>query len=151
MFNKNKWNIFIKLVIGGKLFTGCVIKTSNDFRQCVGTDFNIEIWCSELISLKSKYRCFIRYGKILDIKNYKGDPLLVPNKVVLDNIIKEYKHAPNAYTIDLSIDENNNTHLIEVNEGYSVGSYGLNHIQYAKFLATRWAELTNSEDEYKYF
>lgn len=43
------------------------------------------------------------------------------------------------------------TLLIEVNDGYSLGCYGLFYIDYAKLLAARWAELTGTEDEYKNF
>lgn len=39
------------------------------------------------------------------------------------------------------------TRSIEVNEGYSLASYGLYDIRYAKLLAARWAELTDTVDE----
>lgn len=39
------------------------------------------------------------------------------------------------------------TLLIEVNEGYSLASYGLYDIRYAKLLAARWAELTDTVGE----
>ena len=151
MANKEKWNVFIKPVVGGKLFTGTAIKSFKDFRYCVGADTDTKVWCSELVDFTSEYRCFIRYGNILDIKHYHGDPFMVPSKKFIQDIINEYKSAPNAYTIDIGIDKNGEEYLIEVNEGYSVGSYGLDHIKYAKFLATRWAQITNTEDEYKYF
>ncbi|MBQ8961536.1 MAG: hypothetical protein IJ071_10060 [Ruminococcus sp.] len=37
--------------------------------------------------------------------------------------------------------------LIEVNDGYALGCYGLFYIDYAKLLSARWAELTGTEDE----
>ncbi|WP_262922941.1 hypothetical protein [Hymenobacter cellulosilyticus] len=36
--------------------------------------------------------------------------------------------------------------VIEINEGYSIGSYGLPPLRYAKFLSARWAELTGTTD-----
>ena len=39
------------------------------------------------------------------------------------------------------------TLLIEMNDGYSIGCYGLNDVLYAKFLYARWAELTGTVDE----
>lgn len=146
MANKEKMNIFIKPTAGGKIFTGTVIKEFQDFRACVGVDESTEIWCSELVDFVSEYRCFIRYGEILGVKHYKGDAFIVPSKEVLENIINDYKDAPNAYVIDLGVTKNGETLLVEVNEGYSVGSYGLESIRYAKLLTTRWAELTNTED-----
>jgi len=146
MSNKEKLGIFIKPVAGGKLFTGTVVHDFRDFRNCVGADDNTEVWCSELVDFISEYRCFIRYGEILGIKNYKGDYFTLPSKVVLDAIIRDYKDAPNAYVMDLGVTDKGETFLVEINEGYSVGAYGLDSIKYAKLLATRWAELTNTED-----
>lgn len=37
-------------------------------------------------------------------------------------------------------------HKVEVNEGYSVGAYGLDSIKHAKLLSTIWAELTGTDD-----
>lgn len=148
MTNKDKWNVFIKPVEGGKLFTGGVIKEPQDFRICVGANDSTEVWCSEIVNFVSEYRCFIRYGKILDIKNYKGDCFIIPNKKVLKSIINDYTDAPKSYTIDLGITDKGETFLVEVNEGYSVGAYGLDSLKYAKLLATRWSELTNTEDPY---
>jgi hypothetical protein len=148
MSNKDKWGIFIKPVEGGKLFTGVVINDIKDFRICVGAQLDTEVWCSNIVNFISEYRCFIRYSEILDIKCYKGDCFIVPNKEILLNIVQDYKDAPNAYSIDLGITNKGETFLIEVNEGYSLGSYGLNSIKYAKLLATRWAELTNTIDEF---
>ena len=39
------------------------------------------------------------------------------------------------------------TLLIEINDGYALGNYGLQEILYAKLLSARWAELTETEDE----
>lgn len=148
MTNKDKWNVFIKPVEGGKLFTGAVIKEPKDFIACVGAKETTEVWCSDIVNFVSEYRCFIRYGEILDIKNYKGDYFVTPDKKVLESIIDDYVDAPNAYTIDLGVTDKGETLLIEVNEGYSIGAYGLNSLKYAKLLATRWAELTNTKDDY---
>jgi hypothetical protein len=146
MSNKEKLGIFIKPVEGGKLFTGTVVRDFKDFRACVGAQENTEVWCSDVVNFVSEYRCFIRYGEILDAKNYNGDCFISPNKEILTSIIRDYKDAPNAYTIDLGVTDKGETLLIEVNEGYSVGAYGLNSIKYAKLLATRWSQLTNTED-----
>lgn len=38
------------------------------------------------------------------------------------------------------------TLLVEVNDGYALGCYGLQHNLYAKLLAARWAELVGVPD-----
>ena len=37
-------------------------------------------------------------------------------------------------------------YLNEVNDGHSLGSYGMGAVSYAKFLSARWSELTETED-----
>lgn len=150
MSDNSKRGIFIKPVEGGKLFTGTVINTEADFRACVGAQPDTEVWCSEAVNFVSEYRCFIRYGEVVDIKHYRGDRCIVPSKEVLENVIKDYVGAPKAYTIDLGITDDERTLLVEVNEGYSVGAYGLESTAYAKVLATRWAELTETEDQFNW-
>lgn len=39
------------------------------------------------------------------------------------------------------------TLLVEINDGYSLGCYGLQHNLYAQPLSVRWAELVGTEDE----
>ena len=41
--------------------------------------------------------------------------------------------------------------LIEINDGYSLGAYGLQSVQYAQLLSARWAELTGTEDECDFY
>jgi len=150
MSNKEKMGIFIKPVSGGKLFTGAIIKEFKDFRTCVGAQEDTEVWCSELVNFISEYRCFIRHGEVLGVKYYKGDYFTIPSKEVLTAIINDYKDAPNAYTIDLGVTDKGETLLVEVNEGYSIGAYGLDSVKYARLLATRWAQLTNTEDMFNF-
>lgn len=146
MSNEEKLGIFIKPVAGGKLFTGTVIKQYSDFRACAGLAKDEEVWCSEILNFVSEYRCFIRYNDVICVKHYKGDPFISPSKDVLNSIMKDYKDAPSAYTIDLGVTDKGETYLVEVNEGYSVGVYGLDSIKYTKLLSTRWSELTGTED-----
>ncbi len=37
--------------------------------------------------------------------------------------------------------------MIEVNDGFSLGGYGLNALDYAKLLSARWCELVGISDE----
>ena len=42
------------------------------------------------------------------------------------------------------------TLLVEINDGYSRGCYGLPPNLYAQLLSARWAELVGTEDEYNF-
>ena len=80
------------------------------------------------------WRVFVRYGKILDIRPYKGDWKVHYAPSVIEDAIKAYTTAPNSYGIDFGVTSGGETLLVEVNEGYALGCYGLFPHLYAKFL-----------------
>lgn len=136
--------IFIKPV-KTKLFQGKVI---NSFSDYIGLNYqeNIEVWCSESINVITEWRCFVRYGQILDVRYYKGKWDSQLDLKIIEDAISKYKSASAAYCLDFGVDEQGNHYLIEVNDGHSLGSYGMGAISYAKFLSARWAEMTNTKD-----
>ena len=89
----------------------------------------------------------MKYGKILDVRRYKGDWRTCVDPKVIEKAVSEFISAPKGYGIDFGVTDKGETLLIEVNEGYSLGSYGLQSIDYAKLLSARWAELQSSVDE----
>lgn len=40
--------------------------------------------------------------------------------------------------------------LVECNDAYALGYYGLNDILYAQFISARWSQLLGHEDEYDF-
>ncbi|SHK53647.1 protein of unknown function [Clostridium cavendishii DSM 21758] len=144
--NPDKWNIFIKPV-EGKRFTGVVIKSAKDLIGCGTWGEDTDILCSEVVNFVAEWRCFVRYGKILDIRRYKGDFRMHFDHKVIENAVTQFTSAPNGYAIDFGVTDKGETLLIEVNDGYSLGCYGLVNLDYAKLLSARWSELTNTVDE----
>lgn len=147
--NPDCWPIFVKPYIDKK-FTGRVINSTKDLIGCGSCYENYDVICSEVIKLEAEWRAFIRYGKVLDVRRYSGDWRLHYNAEIIEKAVEAYKSQPAAFAIDFGLTDKGNTVLIEVNDGFSIGSYGLFHIDYAKLLATRWAELTGVEDEYDF-
>lgn len=143
------WPVFVKSVEGKRL-TGRIINGIHDLVGCGCCDENYEILCSELVDFIAEWRVFVRYGKILDVRPYRGDWKAHYNPRVIENAIKVYVTAPNAYGIDFGVTSSGETLLVEVNEGYALGCYGLFPHLYAKLLITRWTELTDALDEYWY-
>ena len=139
-------NIFIKPLDGLKSFTGFVKYGSSDLVLIKHLDENTEIWCSSIINISSEYRCFIQYGKILDIRWYKGDECKIPSQDFIFEMVKSFTKSPKAYTLDVGITDDDLNVLIEVNDAYSISSYGLSPVLYAKFLYTRWAEIVDVND-----
>lgn len=55
--------------------------------------------------------------------------------------------APAGYAADFGVTGDGRTLLVEINDGYPLGCYGLQHNLYAQLLSARWAELVGTEDE----
>ena len=51
---------------------------------------------------------------------------------------------PAAYTVDFGIPSTNETVLVELNDGFAIGNYGLADYLYARLLEARWDELVSS-------
>lgn len=146
VFNKKEWDIFIKPQTETKLFVGKVIKNEMDFLGLIYDDKDTKIWCSELVNFQTEWRCFIRYKEILDIRRYTGDwDTKIDVKTVL-SAINSFVSQPNSYALDFGVNENGEMFLVEVNDGHSLGTYGLSSAHYAKFLSARWSQLTQTED-----
>jgi len=144
--DEQKWNIFIKPKKETKKFVGKVVKDYKDFIGLVDNNNPTQIWCSEIVNFKTEWRCFIRYGEILDIRQYKGVWDSKIDLSVIKNAIKDFESSPASYALDFGIDQNDTMKLVEINDGHSLGTYGISPINYAKFLSARWSELTKTKD-----
>lgn len=138
------WPVFVKPV-KGKQFDGKLITSLKDLIG-IGSQEDREIWCSEPVEFLSEYRCFIKYDKVIDVRRYKGDYKIFPNLYILTRCLEEYKNPPNAYTIDIGVASTGETKLIEINDGFAMGSYGLSPVEYAKMISARWSQLTDTVD-----
>jgi hypothetical protein len=121
---------FIK-PITHKTFTGKVIR---EFRDLIGIPETELYYTEDILDIQSEYRVYIQDKEILGIKHYKGNPYISPKEKTIKEMISKYTSQPNTYTLDVGVTKDRKTILIEANQGYSVGNYGLSEIQYAKFL-----------------
>lgn len=144
--NPDLWPVFVKSV-RNKKFTGVVVREPKDLIGCGSCYDNAECLCSEVVNFIAEWRVFIRYGNIIDVRPYKGDWRAHFDYKVIEDAVKKYTTSPNGYAIDFGLTDDGRTLLVEVNDGYALGSYGLYYPEYAKLLSARWAELTNTQDE----
>jgi hypothetical protein len=100
-----------------------------------------KILVSELVDMISEYRCFINRNKLVGVKHYLGDFRVFPNLNVVDECISTYLNPPISYTLDVAITNDGKTIIVELNDGWSVGSYGLDPKIYVRFLIDRWNEI----------
>jgi hypothetical protein len=92
---------------------------------------------SEVIDIESEWRCFVYHGKLVGLQNYTGDFTVFPNVDVINDMIRIYKSAPVAYTLDVGVC-NQNTFVIEVHDFFSCGLYGFNDPQALPYMLHRW-------------
>ena len=144
--NQDCWPVFVK-PLEDKQFTGVVVRSPKDLIGCGIQGVNQDVYCSEIVKFEAEWRCFVRYGHILSVRPYKGDWRKHYDYKEIENAVKEFTSAPAGYAIDFGLTDDGRTLLIEVNDGYALGCYGLFYIDYAKLLSARWAELTGTEDE----
>ena len=103
----------------------------------------MECWVSDLINIISEYRVFIINKEAVGCQYYLGDFRKYVDWNVVDNCIKSIKIQPIGWTLDFGVTDDGQTILIEANDGYSIGDYGLYPPIYVQLLEKRWRELTS--------
>lgn len=76
----------------------------------------------------SEWRTFLHNGKLIDIKNYSGDPFTFPRTIDLDNMVKTIGNMYPESTMDVAVTKNGTTILIEIHKFFSCGLYGFNQL-----------------------
>lgn len=138
---------FVKPATDVKLFTGDIIikKTYKEYLATVyGCKADTMLYQSELVNFVSEYRVFVHEGRITGMKNYLGDFMVIPNKDTIYDMVLSFKSSPIAYTLDVGITDDGTTLLVEVNDMWAIGSYGLNGKDYALACVRRMKEILNN-------
>lgn len=141
--SKTNWNVFIKPKADTKLFEGRVVRTRKDLIG-LNVTYDYPIWISEPVQFVCEWRCFILNHHVLDVRPYKGDYHVQYDPTIIDAAVATWKEAPSACSIDISVTADNRTLVVEANDGFSLGTYGLNPYQAAVFHETRWREITQA-------
>ena len=113
---------------------------SGDIRLQNITD---EVIISEYMNdIISEWRCFIYNSRIIDIKNYSGDPWVIPNKDKVLQCIIEFEtkanSIPPSYTLDVAVRENGVVDVIEIHDFFSCGTYGFEEYEKYPLMLWRW-------------
>lgn len=133
--------VFVKPV-EHKLFTGFVWTRSATDRYRVAIHPSpTPVWVSDPVEFVSEHRCFVLAGEILDVRRYKGDWWRSPDRSVVEEAVSCYRGAPRAFAADFGVDSSGRTLLVEVNDAFALGAYGLPSVPYARMVEARWEEL----------
>lgn len=134
-------SIFIKPMPNDrKLFGGKVVSNYRDLAITASLATEYPVICSEPVSMLAEYRVFVLQGSIVGCRHYKGDFRLYPDFGVIDAAVKDFVDSPSGYGIDFAVTDTGETILIEVNEGFSLGCYGLPSLPYSSIIEARWKD-----------
>lgn len=100
---------------------------------------------SELIDIESEWRGFVFNGELLDIRCYVGEFDMFPNVDQVREMIGKYKNSPRAYTIDVGVNNDKGTFLIECHQFFSCGLYGFNHHSIPLMFSSCHKEIVKGE------
>lgn len=142
----NGKKIFIK-PIDIKLFTGLIL--DGCVYSCLeNLPKETKVLCYDIFNsnIESEWRLYIKNNEIIDSRNYSGDFKISPDYVYAESIIKENIDFPKAYTIDIGILKNSENVVIEFNDMWAIGNYGMDNYEYLKCLKLRYFEIILSNN-----
>lgn len=133
--------VFVKPRGCQKLFTGFLWRGSPSCRlRLAPYPRNTPVFFSTPREFVSEYRCFILDGEILDVRHYKGDWSRAPHRSAVEACVRAYQPY-RAYCIDVGVVDIGMTLVVEVNDSFAMGCYGLHPLAYARMIEARWEEL----------
>jgi len=139
-----KFPYFIKPKNDVKLFTGEVITKHSQLealKDYYGATDETEVYLSAILpKIGAEYRCFVHEEKLVGIQYYSGDFTRFPDVQTINEMINAYKNANCAYTLDVGV-LGHQTVLIEVNDMWAIGSYGMDAKTYALMCVRRMREI----------
>ena len=143
-----------------KAFTGRVINSIADLQGCGSCYEDYEVLVCEPLDMVAEWRCFIKYDEIIDVRpygsvieqGYVGYKYHYDTTVLMAmlNKFKTWEDRPNACSMDICVTKTGETCLVEMNDAYALGCYGLPCLLYAKFISARWSQLLNRKDEFDF-
>jgi hypothetical protein len=142
VFSGESSKVFVKPRLVHKLFTGQLIEKPRDLIATASLPDDTAIWVAEPIEFVSEYRMFVHDQELIGAKHYNGSFRVLPDFNMVDKAIADYKGAPISYSLDFGFASDGRTLLVEVNDGFALGNYGLDSFLYAQFIEARWDEVT---------
>lgn len=144
-FKENENPVFIKPV-QTKLFDGIPVTKIHHLNYLRYLE-NPDVYVSEMIDIVSEHRAYIYKDEVKYCCSYSGDFRKNPDYTYIEKIMELYKSSPIAYTIDVAVLKDGSTELIEVNDMWAIGSYGLYCMDYAEMLFERYKQIMGWEQE----
>jgi len=126
-----------------KLFSGTVMDQSR-YRQLANVPINTPCLVYEPFKheIVTEWRAYIFQDKLVDLRHYSGDFTTMPKVMYIEETIKRNKgEFPVAYTADFAKLSNGETLVVEYNDMWAIGNYGIPNDLYVKLLMYRYREI----------
>ena len=133
---------FLKPLNQNKLFPAIALFDRDDLASLNSLSPDTQVIVSEYVLFESEWRVFVVDREIIGMSHYQGNCFTYPDASTIKSAVGEFLSAPAGYGIDFGVLDSGKTVLVEANDGYSLGSYSLNSVDYSRLLEARWTELT---------
>lgn len=133
-------DVFIKPV-HTKLFDGVLITDKSHYNFLKSYPPSLDIWLCDKVDITSEHRIYVHNGEMVYGCCYSGDFKISPDYFYVAKLIASYGNAPKAYTIDIAILKNGTNTVVEFNDFWAIGGYGIAPWDYANMLKDRYFEI----------
>lgn len=141
-YNEAGTPVFVKPV-QHKLFSGLEVSRFRDLISTSSLNGETPVYCVEHVEFLSEWRVYCRDGVAVGIGHYRGDPLLAPSSDVVRRALAAFDEdpeRPRACALDFGVTRDA-TLLVEVNDMFALGSYGIDPLLYSELIELRWGQL----------
>lgn len=135
--------VFVKPRGVAKRFTGRVVHDPVDLRSLPVSAPATPVWCSEVVDIVVEHRVFVCRGGVRSVAQYAGPEGSRPTRTRVGRVVEPLLPRLTAgCAVDVAELRNGRLVLVEVNDGFSLGRYGVDPGTYLDVLVARWTELT---------
>ncbi|MEV0355501.1 ATP-grasp domain-containing protein [Nocardia sp. NPDC050697] len=141
---------FVKPADRRKGFTGAVCYSERDIAELGTVSRRQRVWCSEVVEWLAEHRVYVNDQRIVAVDRYAGDESVRLDLGVVRSAVAAYHRsgtAPAAYGLDFGVLADKRTALVEANDGYALGAFGITADDYTDLVVRRWCELLESAEK----
>jgi hypothetical protein len=138
--------VHVKPLSDQKLFKGMVVRAFRDLISTASIPSDVPVLVQEYVEFVSEWRASVLRTRVLNVGHYRGDPLLFPDPDVIRTAVLAFEDRPISFGLDWGITSSGETLLVEVNDGFSLGNYGLRGAEYSALIEARWRQLMGLRD-----
>ena len=128
-----------------KAFTGLLVRGFGDLVTSAALPDDLDVLVQSPVEFVSEWRASVLRGRVLNVAHYRGDPLVFPDP---DAASAALPSPPRAFAMDWGVTAEGRTLLVEINDGSSLGNYGVPTHLYVAMIEARWREFMGLPDNY---